>query len=97
MGNRITIKDLERIVLRLNNITDSPIEPYTKQPGGKLKANIGNYHLDGAYGGWKLVQMSTDGGGIIDVLSCGFVSKRELYQLIYSYILGISNIKTGEE
>ncbi len=89
--SRITMKDLEGQVNRLNRITNSPMESYTKLPDGKFKANIGNYHLDGAYGGWKLGRICSEGGGVSDILSCGYVSKREIYQLIYSYIRGIEN------
>ena len=61
---KITQKDLEGLCNRLNRMTNSPMEPYTKGEDGKFKANPGNYHLDYAYGGVKLVRMCNDGGGI---------------------------------
>ena len=54
--------------------------------------NIGHYCLDGAYGGWKLVRTMNDGGGI-DEITYGFVSKRELYDLINAYIKGVESEK----
>lgn len=93
--NRVTMEDLERIVSRLNKLTGMPEAPYSEHKG-KFTANIGNYHLDGAYGGWKLVQMQTDGGGIKDVLNSGFVSKRELYALILAYSYGVENEKRAK-
>ena len=75
---RITEKDLEAVVNRLDRITNSPMESYSKSPmGNAIKAQIGNYHLSWAY------------GGVTTPLNCGYVSKRELYNLIQSYISGI--------
>lgn len=86
---RITMKDLETVVARINGMTNSPQTPYTKGTDGKFTANVGNYHLDGACGGWKLVRMGNPGGGISDVLHSGFVSKRELYHLMHAFINGL--------
>jgi hypothetical protein len=49
---RITEKMLELSLMRLNAITNSPTEPYTLNDDGKWTANIGNFHLSGAYGGY---------------------------------------------
>ena len=54
-----------------------------------MKAQIGNYHIDGAYGGVSLHQMVNDGGGIRDVFSCGHVPKRELFDRICAFMEGI--------
>jgi hypothetical protein len=84
---RITMRDLEAVVRRINDVTGSPVEPY-KTVNKKHISNIGNYHLDGAYGGWKLVRMMNESGGIKEV-TYGFVSKRELYNLMHSYLNGL--------
>ena len=68
--------------------TNNLEEPYTKTDG-KYKANIGNYHLDGAYGGYKLAQMVNEGGGIRDILRCGYTTKKDLYQLMNAYLNGV--------
>lgn len=86
---RVTKERLEAIVKRINNYTNSPETSYTRQPDGKLKSNPGNYHLNGAYGGWKLSRNSLDGHGQTDVLSCGYVSKRELESLLFAFIRGL--------
>lgn len=93
MKSTITKADLQATVDRINRITGSPLEPYTRQtmPTGRVfhSANIGNYHLSGAYGGYALHRMDTDGGGITDVLRVGHVSKRELYNLMHAFIRGL--------
>ena len=71
-------------------ITNSPAEPWTKQPDEALKSNPGNYCLSGAYGGWKLERICNDGGGVTDITS-GYVPKRELYNQIQAYIAGIQS------
>ena len=90
---RITKDDLERRVAYLNRITGSPAESYTRDDDGKYRANIGNYHLCGDYGGWQLHRMQTDGGGITDVLGGGYQSKRELYNRLNAFIQGIELAK----
>lgn len=87
---RITKKNLEAVVERLNRITNNPTEPWTRDEAGKLTANLGNYHLSGAYGGYALHQMLTDGGGIRDLFG-GHMPKRELYDRMHAYISGISD------
>ncbi len=85
-----TIKqsDLEAVVLRLNKATKSPETSYTKLKTGKYKANVGNYHLSFSYGGVCLHRMSSLGGGVDDVFSCGHTTKRDLYNRIHAYLIG---------
>jgi len=88
MSDRVTMKDLEAIVKRINVITGSPVESYTKT-GDKFKANAGNYHLSGAYGGWCLCRMYNDGGCVTCPINSGYVSKRELRNLMFAFIDGL--------
>ena len=85
--NRITQKNLEYLTDRINKVTESPQAPYTKN-NGKFTANIGNYHLDYAYGGVKLVRMVNDGGGIETISTDGFGTKRELYSWMQAFLAG---------
>jgi len=57
----ITEKALQAQVDRLNKITNSPLKPYELKDG-KYIAQVGNYYLDGAYGGWQLARMMSEGG-----------------------------------
>ena len=88
---RITERDLKAVVNRINQITGSPLEPYTKQDDGGFKANPGNYHLDHAYGGVSLKRMCNEGGGVSDVINSGYTTKRDLYNLMQAYIRGLEN------
>lgn len=84
----ITIKFLKAQVDRLNREMNLPLVPYIRE-GEKFTAQIGNYHLSGAYGGYSLHKMVTDGGGISDVFGCGHVPKRDLSARISAMIAGI--------
>lgn len=86
MSNRITRRDLEGQIRRLNIITGHATEPYTKQPDGSYTPNGGAFLLSGAYGGWALHQMAGEGTGQRDVLSSGHISARELHYRIDAYI-----------
>ena len=90
---RITKDMLDRIVSRINAMTGNVDEPWTKSDSGQMQSNIGNYHLSGAYGGYSLHQMLTESGGVRDVLSCGHVSKRELYDRMHAFIEGLYTAK----
>lgn len=83
---RITESNLKALVLRINEATGSPVEPYTKQPGGRYKARIGNYHLDIAYGGYALDRMVNDGGGVSVIIGRG--TKRELWDKMHAFLRG---------
>jgi hypothetical protein len=89
MSSRITKVNLESVVRRINTLTSSPQETYVKQLDGRFVAQIGNYHLDDAYGGWALHRIVNESGAVSDVLGVGHVSKPELYRLLHSFIRGL--------
>lgn len=70
MPQRITTKDLESLISRLNG--NKPITWDT----------IGAYRLDQAYGGVKLVQVTSEGGGIREISCDGYGTKRQLYTFL---------------
>jgi len=84
---RITEKDLQAAVNRINRMTNSPAEPYIKI-GDKYVDQIGSYHLDHAYGGVALHRMSNEVGGVEDVFG-GHMPKRELYGKLHAFIAGL--------
>ena len=86
MRERTTEKQLEYLVERINTVTNSPLASWTKDQHGKLRANIGNYHLDWAYGGVMLVRMHNEGGGIVTVTGRG--TKRECYNELQAFLRG---------
>lgn len=85
---RITNKQLENAIYELNQVTGQPVKAWVKTESG-YKASIGCYHLAGAYGGYQLHQIMNYGGGVHNVFSVGYVSKRELYNLICAMIQGV--------
>lgn len=85
---RVTEKQLNEAIKYLNKLMDTPVERHTFKDG-KYRANIGNYHLDCAYGGYMLVQTVTEGGGIRNVSNGGYGTKRELLSFIHAYRDGI--------
>jgi len=90
---RITQKDLERLVEKINVITGSPEASYTRQKDGKTRSNVDNYHLDYAYGGVALHRMVNENGGIHDIFG-GHAPKRELYDKMHAYIAGARTCKS---
>lgn len=91
---RITEKHLEATINRINRITGSPEKPYSTIDG-KFTANVGNYHLSGAYGGVCLHRMHNDGGGVSSPLGGGYVPKRELYERMHAFIAGLDHDHAG--
>ena len=85
---RITDKDLENLVDRINRTLGTPMTYATANDDGKRTINIGNYHLDSAYGGVQLVQTVTIGGGV-RVIIHGYGTKRELFNKMHAFLEGV--------
>ena len=87
---RITHKHLDEMIRIINRRTKNAEKPYTNDENGIAQPNPGCFYLDEAYGGCKLVQMNPNGGtGEIDVLESGYVSKRELFNLMRAFDAGL--------
>ena len=84
---RITQKHLDGAIGRLNKLLERPETPYTKTTDGKFKANPGNFHIDYAYGGAQVVEMSNEGGGVRSY--GGHEPKRDCYYKIHDMIKGV--------
>ena len=85
MRARITEKELKNLARILNEETGNPVDYFNKETG---KCNPGNFHIDFAYGGTKLVQTCNNGGGCRDITS-GFQTKRETYDRIQQFRAGM--------
>lgn len=84
---RITDKNLQAVVDRINRTLGTPMEPWTRDAEGHTKANIGNFHLSHAYGRVSLERMMNLGGGVTRIL--GSCTKRELYNEMFAFLAGI--------
>ena len=91
MTRRIVNADLEALVSRINSVTGSPSESYTKDEAGKFTSNLDNYHLSWAYGGVTLHRMCTTGGGVNEIFA-GHMPKRELYNKMSAFLAGIDAV-----
>jgi hypothetical protein len=94
---RITQKDLEAVVERINRLQGANLAPYSKLPDGNYRANIGTYHLSYAYGGVSLHRMQSEGGGVDDVFRSGHIPKLKLYYMMQAYVSGLSERKVPSE
>ena len=86
--NKITIKQLQAVVDRINRIAGTPMVSYVNGDDGKFHSQPNNFHLDFAYGGVQLVQMCNEGGGTRNITQ-GHVPKRELFDLMQAFIAGM--------
>ena len=90
---RVTIKMLENQVDQLNIITSSPRKYFTSDSftskKGRFTINIGHFCISGAYGGYELQRVCTNGGGVTSPLNTGHIPKKELYNLISAFVSGI--------
>lgn len=92
---RITLKMLQGLCDTLNSITGAPMRPYTKGEDGKFHANIGNYHISGAYGGYCIHRMDSAGGGVTPIFG-GHRPKREVYELTRAYMQGLRDAREAQ-
>ena len=86
--NRITRKQLEVLVNEINELTNSPLE-YKDESATKFKSNINHYCLDMAYGGVKLVRIVNEAGAEREISNIGYGTKRELYNYMNAFIMGL--------
>ena len=91
MSSRVTQNQLKGIVALINKRTNSPTETYTLDETGHFTANIGNYHLSGAYGGWALHRIVNEDGGTTDVSGMGFATKRDLETFLGGFLEGLES------
>jgi hypothetical protein len=91
MTTRITEKDLQAVCARINRTCGTPLAPYSKAADGTFGPNANAYLIDYAYGGASLHQMSGTPGctGERDVLGCGHITKRDLYERMHAFLRGI--------
>jgi hypothetical protein len=87
MAGTVTIKDLERMALRVNIALGRPVKAYAEISTGEYRAEVGNYHIDSNGCGVSLVCMCNTAGGVQTIL--GPRPKRELADLISAYLKGI--------
>lgn len=85
---RVTNQQLEYLISRINEVTGSPAEPWTEG-----KANVGNYHLDFAYGGVAIGRMCNESGGMERVSTQGFGTKRQAYDWMDAFLRGLEAAK----
>jgi hypothetical protein len=90
---RINKKGLECNIKTINCLLNTSDQPYTKHPEG-VRANVGNYHLSMAYGGYALHHMVNESGGAADVFNKGHMTARELSNLLHGFIAGIYLIQS---
>jgi hypothetical protein len=82
--DRITIKNLDALCESLNKATGSPMTPWAQGV-----AQIGNYHISQAYGGYRLHRMTSADGGITCPLSGGHGPAWVLHCEIRGMLAGI--------
>jgi hypothetical protein len=88
--DRIGIKDLEAKVDYLNRLTDSPLEPYTRD-GDRFRSNPDHYQIGQAYGGVELQRIFNEGGAVSTPLNTGHIPKRQLAEILSAFINGIES------
>jgi hypothetical protein len=81
---RITQAHLEGVLKRINRTAGFGDNP--------KYSTIGAYCLDYAYGGVRLAQWVSEGGGERDI-TCGFGTKRETYYNMLAYCNGLEDQK----
>ena len=66
-------------------------QPHVK--GVPFCSNVGNFHIDQAYGGYMLARVCNTSGGISRPLSHGHIPARDLYERIHAYLRGLDDAK----
>jgi len=86
---RITKKQLQARIDTINSILGMPETPYTRTDE-KLVANIGNFSLSQAYGGYGVHLMCNEHGGVSTPIWNGHIPARDAYDRISAFIAGLT-------
>lgn len=95
MSDRITINTLRAVCARLNRMTNSPAVPWVRDADGNLKAQVGRYLIDRAYGGYQLARIMNEQGGQTSPVGLGFGPARECYDKMHAYMAGLQDAKVA--
>jgi hypothetical protein len=79
-----TVKQLEQMVSYLNQITKQPEKSFENG-----KWNIGNFHISHDIGGFGLIQVANEFGGVRSFLNGYHVNRKEFEARLNSFIQGI--------
>ena len=86
---RITDKILNAKIDALNQLTNSPPNPYTRnQDTGKLTANVGSHYLGHDYNGANVYRLANEAGGVTTPLGNYHRPRRELADALDHYAAG---------
>lgn len=84
--SRITHKNCERLCDAINEMTGSPKASYVKEASGRLRSQIGNYHLYRCLGVCSLVRMDNESGGIRTIIHAS--TAPELFERMHAWMDG---------
>jgi len=93
MSYRITIKNLEALCEALNKATGSPLVPYVRGEDGKLRGQIGNFHVSSDYGGFCIHRMANEQGGVTTPIVHGHIPARDLFERMHCWLAGYNEGK----
>ena len=86
---RITDKILHAKIDALNELTNSPPNPYTRNPEtGKLTGNIGSHYLAHGFQGVNAYKLANNAGGVTTPLGNHDRPRRELADALDNYMAG---------
>lgn len=88
----IRITELENLVKRINEASGHALEPINNSKPSGTRWNIGTYTLGWAYGGVRLEQIASQGGGIRVISTVGYGTKRELYNWMQAFLNGMQEV-----
>ena len=89
---RITDRDLNDLCRRINEARGTPVSYHNAD----RRTNVGHVCLTGAYGGYRLVEIVSEGGAERPFLEFGLMTKRQLFMLGHSWLDGFERAKKQE-
>lgn len=86
---RATRRDIDEALMALNTTAGLSHEVAASAPHDGQAWIIGSYYVIGAYGGWQLVQVMGDTGGVRSI-SEGYRTAREILEVLHTYRGGMA-------
>lgn len=89
---RISRRDLDRLAGQLDRLLGGDGSPVWSRQDGRNVARAGAVYVDGAYGGWAVYRVASDGHGASDLSRMGHQPARRVFDWLSGAVTALEEV-----